>query len=183
MLGEPTKAERLKIQKRIRVMSAWKKQTGGEAFPEWMDLDAMAPGTDDIGNGIPDQEAMSYFQRQKAGWSRPRALSKAEYKQSASENRMRILLSVKARTGGIVGLVLTRSLRIRCTYQGIQQGTFSTYREAAAVYDRLARQNEGSEAITNDPEAVEREDKKLMADKRWNPVPVKVYEKRKKAWA
>lgn len=183
MLGEPTKAERAKIEKRIRVMSAWKKQTGGEAFPEWMDLDELAPGTSTIGNGIPDQEAMSYFQRQKAGWSKPRSLSRAEYKQSASENRKRILLSVKSRTGGIVGLVLTRSLRIRCTYQGVQQGTFSTFKEAAAVYDRLARKHEGDDAITNDPEAIEREDKELMADKRWNPVPVKVYEKRKRAWA
>lgn len=182
MLGEPTKAERAKIEKRIRVVSAWKKQTGGEPFPEWMDLDEMAKGTADVGNGVPDLDAMSYFQRQKQTWrGGSRKLTDAEQRVSLTRHRMAMVLAAKERSGGIVGLVLTGAMRVRCTYQGVQRGIYMTYREAAQVYDRLAREHEGKDAITNEPAAVAREDKKLKVEQERRKV--KMLRRRKKVRA
>lgn len=161
-----TRQERLKIEKRIRAVSAWKRETGGETLPDWVDLDTLAPGTADVGGGYPDQDHRGYYQRAKRDWTeRCRVKKIGEWTEEGKRHRKRIITAVKRRTGGTVGLYKTERLKIRCTYDSVTQGFYDTFAEAAEVYDRLARQYEGRDAITNDPEAVKREDRTLARQK------------------
>ena len=173
-MGEPTAREKKKIAKRIQAVANWKKGTNGATLPDWVDLDSLAPGTADVGTGVPDQAHTTYFKTQRDAWvSRRRKRAIGDWEHTNKEKRKQILLSVKQRTRGLVGMYLKPGLSVRCTYDGIVQGYFPSYAEAAAVYDRLAVQYEGDEAILNDPAAVAREDRVLARMKAEKEAPDK----------
>lgn len=162
MMGEPTPQERKLIERRIRAVSSFKQATGGDSLPEWLDLDELAPGTASVGTGVPDKHLATYDRHNRDKWTEKRRARKIGlWDAKTFEKRLRTLAAYKASRNGIIGLGVTRTARVVVKYDGMNQGYYGTFREAAAAYDALARKYEGDRAITNDQDAVRREDKRL----------------------
>jgi hypothetical protein len=167
MMGEPTYQERQMIEQRIQAVSNFKATTGGDNLPEWVDLDELAPGTSKVGTGVPDKRLANYDRHNRVTYALKRKCRKTgEWDEKALEKRLNALAAWKAARGGIVGLTVTPTGRVIVIYDGVVHGRYATFAEAAEAYDALARKHEKKRAITNDPEAVAREDKRLEVMKR-----------------
>jgi hypothetical protein len=161
-MGEPTHREREMIEKRIRAASAFRATIGGDHLPEWVDLDELAPGTSSVGRGVPDKRLVTYDRHNRVIYAhRRKARKTGEWDEKALEKRLKALAARKEARDGIVGLSVTRTGRVIVIYDGVVQGRYATFAEAAAAYDDLARKHEKRRAVTNDPDAVVREDKRL----------------------
>lgn len=161
-MGDPSKEEQKLISRRIRAVSEFKKAIGGAAIPEWLDIDAIAPGTEKVGTGVPDRLLAGYDRDRRSRWvQKRRARELGQWSDRTRENRRRILLAYKEKQNGIIGLSITTKLIVKVAYDSVDQGYFKTFAEAAACYDAMAIRYEGDEAILNDPDAVERMERKL----------------------
>jgi hypothetical protein len=162
-MGEPTKEERKLIDRRIRAVSAFKSAIGGAVIPTWLDIDEIAPGTLNVGTGVPDKDLAGYDRDRRERWvEKRRARNLGQWTDTTRVSRRRILLAYKEKSGGIIGLSLSRTLSVKVSYDSIDQGYFPTYAEAAEHYDALAVRYEGDDAVLNDPDAVKKQDRKLI---------------------
>jgi hypothetical protein len=167
MVGEPTLQERKMIEKRIRAVSAFKLETYGQHLPVWLDIDEIAPGTSTVGTGIPDKRLATYDRQNRAIYAdKRRNRNTGVWDEKQLEKRVNFLSAWKAAREGIIGLSYTRTGRVVAMYDGTIIGRYATFQEAAEAYDAMARKYEKRRAVTNDPEAVKREDRRLEVMKR-----------------
>jgi hypothetical protein len=165
-MGEPGKEERKLIDRRIKAVSMFKAAIGGAVIPSWLDMDELAPGTQKVGTGVPDRVLAGYDHERRDRWIQKRkARTVGQWGDKARENRRRVLETYKEKSGGILGLSISRNMTVKVRYDSSDHGTFATFAEAAAQYDALAKRHEGPDAVTNDPDAVTRHDRKLARAK------------------
>lgn len=158
--------DQLKLLKRIDACNRWKRENHVLPIPESMDIDTLAPGTEDIGGGGRDS---SYVAKEIERRQKVRAIHQLDHDRQRTVaqriRRQKQLDGIKRARGGTLGVYLTSDLQVKCAFAGRHKGPFSTFAAAAAAYDAVAVACDGKYAVLNDADAVAIKDADLIERK------------------